>query len=230
MTNIVKICKKHGELTIENTYTIKPKTKKIILCFICIKENKREWKKNNADRIKLSQEKTKAKRLQELENGTLKKICKTHGDLSIEKIRIDARGTKICRLCSNETKVKSVKKVDPTGEKYRAWLYSDRERVQRYRKNDYPKRVIRQRNRYHRKKHDPEWIENKLSLQRKYSSKDRLNLSDRYINSQLKIIRSGGKNNRFYKYLSGAEFPKEIIDLKRIQINIKRKIKEEINK
>ena len=155
---IVKVCKKHGELKIEDTYQLKTKIGTLIrMCSICKKGYRNDWAKLNPEKVKIMGQNAKIKSLNELANGTLKKTCPRHGELLVSHIRIDARGSKICRLCSNEIKRKSIKKVDPTGEKYRKWLYSDRERVQRYYANDYPKKLKRQMKAYYKiKENDPE--------------------------------------------------------------------------
>jgi len=225
--DIIKVCKKHGELGIENTYLFKIKSgNQIRMCLICKKGYKNDWAKLNPEKLKIAQQKKKEGRLQELNNGTLKKICPRHGDLPISKIRIDARGTRVCRLCSNEDKIKSKKKVDPNGEKYKKWLYSDRERVQRYRKQDNPNRLKRQMKAYYRRKeNDPVKHRMKARQRLDFGIKSRERLYDSYIINLLRTIRTGGKNNRFYHYLKGASFPKEMIDIVKAQIILKRKLR-----
>ncbi|MEK6882424.1 MAG: hypothetical protein AABY22_22580 [Nanoarchaeota archaeon] len=227
MDTVVKVCKKHGELSIENTYLLKIKSgNKIRMCSICKKGYRTDWGKRNPEKVKVAQEKAKEQRLIELANGTLQKNCHRHGELHISKIRVDARGTRICRLCGNEDKIKSKKKVDPTNEKYKAWLYSDRERVQRYRKQDSPNRRKRQNRSYHRLKvTNPEKHKMKQKQKNVYSRKYCKRLDDSYINSLLRTFRTGGRKNKFYLYLKGASFPKELIDLVKEQIKLRRKLR-----
>jgi len=225
--DIIKVCKKHGELGIENTYLLKTKSgNQIRMCLICKKGYKNDWAKLNPEKLKIAQQKKKLKRLKELENGTLKKICNRHGDLPISKIRVDARGTRVCRLCSNEDKVKSKKKVDPNGEKYKKWLYSDRERVQRYYKQDKHNKLKRQMKAYYRiKENDPVKYRMKERQKLNCAMKSRERLDDRYIVTLLRTIRAGGRKNRFYYYLKDANFPKEIIDVVKAQIKLRRKLR-----
>ena len=99
----IKICKKHGELEDKDTYLMKTSSGNLIkMCSICKRGYKNDWAKLNPDKVKISQLKKREKRLKELENGTLKKICKTHGELTIDRIRIDTRGSLICKICDSE--------------------------------------------------------------------------------------------------------------------------------
>jgi len=228
MSEIVKICKKHGELTIEHTYLLKTKVGNLIrMCSICKKGYRNDWAKLNPEKVKISQVKTKEKRFNELQKGTLKMNCRVHGGIPIDRIRIDARGTRICRICSNEQSYNSHEKNPNYKENQKVWYHSDIERKRRYAENDRPKRKIRQRRYYHELKvKDPEKHQYKESLRRKAHRKSVKNLSDYYVKSLLKTIRSGGRKNRFYHYLSGAVFPQYLIDLVKNQIKLKRKLKE----
>jgi hypothetical protein len=224
---IVKTCKKHGELTIENTYLLKTKLgNKIRMCSICKRGYKNDWSKLNPEKVIISQEKKKAKRLIELKNGDLKKVCSRHGELHISKIRVDSRGTKVCRLCSNEDKLKSKRKVDPDGERYKKWLYSDRARVQRYYAQDKPKKLKRQMKAYYKmKENNPEKYKMKERQKLDCAIKSRERLDDSYITNLLRTIRTGGRKNRFYHYLKGATFPKEMLDTVKVQIKLRRKLR-----
>ena len=226
---IVKICKKHGKLTIENTYLLKTKSLKMIrMCYICKKSYRYDWGKLNPEKLQERYKRNLEINSKKLLDGTLTRKCKTHGDLPIEKIRVNSRGETVCRICCNLSK-KRQRLKDPEGfkEKYNKWLYSDRERVQRYYKNDKPKRRIRQNKAYHRRKlNDPIKHLEKQKMKEVNAINARKRLDDSYINSLLKTFRKGGINNKFYHYFSGAKFPKQFIDFYKEQIKIKRKLKE----
>lgn len=223
----VKTCKKHGELEEKDTYLMKKKCGTMIrMCSICKRGYRTDWDKRNPEKVKLRQEKNRKKRIQDLNIGVIKKNCKKHGDLPIDEIRVDSRGSTICKKCHNEVKRKSKKKVDPDNERYRKWLYSDMERVYRYRDNDYEKRKIRQRKSYHRNKVRKDWIQHRLEIQRKNALVKRNELSDTYIRTLIKTFRYGGIKNRYYKYFSGMNVSPDVIELKRSMIKLKRKIRE----
>lgn len=225
---IVKVCKKHGELTEENTYFQKTKSgNKIRMCSICKKGYRCDWAKLNPEKVKVSQIKMRENRLKELENGTLKKTCKKHGELPIDRIRIDARGTKICRYCSNEQSYSS-----HDNPKYKArqkeWYHSDIDRKRRYAKNDNPKRKIRQKRYYHELKiKDPEKHKEQELKKKKWAREGCKKLNDGYVNGLLRTIRTGGKKNIKYEFLSGVTIPKEITELKKVQILLNRELRKQ---
>jgi hypothetical protein len=228
MSEIVKICKKHGELTIDNTYLqfTKNKNKQCRMCLICKKGYRNNWSKLNPDKLIRAQAIKKTKRLKEAEDGILSYLCKTHGQIPIDRIRIDARGTKICRICSNLQK-QNQRDRDPEGykKKYHEWLYSDRTRVQRYRKQDQPNRQKRQVKSYHRMKIvDPVNFKRKERLKLDNAIKYRKNLTDSYVKSQLKDFRVQ-HNKVLYRKSLNIEIPKELIEAKKELMRFKRKLK-----
>ncbi len=229
---VTKICKKHGELKEKDTYSVTSKQGTLItLCSICKKGYRNDWAKLNPDKVKLSQIKKREKRLEELKKGTLKKNCKVHGDLPIEKIRVDARGTRICRICSNEQAYKSHKNNPNYKENQKKWYHSDIDRKKRYAENDKPKRRIRQRRYYHELKiTDPEKHQYLESIRRKAARRASKNLDDSYVKRLLKTIRSGGKKNRQYQFLSGIEIPQEIVEIKKLQIKLNRELRKQRKK
>lgn len=231
MRDIIKVCKKHGELSVSQTYIMLTKNKnKCVMCLICKKGYRRDWAKLNPEKVKLRQDRIREQRLGELKDGTLKKKCPKCGDLPIEKIRVDARGTLVCRPCSNLIKRKSIAKVDPNLERYRLWLYSDRERVKRYRQNDKPKRRIRQIKAYHRMKiEDPVNHRRKEAIKLKSAIKYRKELRDNYVKTILMDIRTGSRENLTRFRLDRKMISQELIELKKIQLLLKRKIKD-VNK
>ncbi len=226
---IVKVCKKHGELSLEQTY--RTYTKKAdrwnVLCLLCKKEYRNDWAKRYPEKVVQSRVKMRENRLLELKKGILKKICKQHGELPIEKIRVDARGTKVCRYCSNEQANKA--HANPEYKKRaREWLYSDPERVRRYRTQDIKNRNKRNIRRYHRiKATDPEKHKLIEAKKRELALKGREALNDGYVAGLLRTRRSGkcGSVNYQYEYLAGWEVPKEIIEIKKMVIKIRREIK-----
>jgi hypothetical protein len=158
------------------------------------------------------------------QKGELKKICKKHGEIPSEKIRVDVRGTKICKICDAEN-AKKYKNKDPVAyrEKYRKWFYSDRERVMRYWKNDYEKRKIRQVKAYHRTKiMNPEKHREKELKKNEYHRKASDRLDDYYVRGLLKDCRIQVDKKRTRERLVNDDIPDEIVQLKKIQLKINR--------
>lgn len=235
MSDIVKICKKHGELTLEQTYEMfrKKYNKSYLMCCICKKGYRNDWAKLNPEKVKSSQEKKRQKRLHELSEGRLTKHCKRHGDIPIEKIRVDTRGTKICRLCDVENKRALIKR-NPEKFKKRvaAWLHSDPERKRRYRENDKPKRRIRQRRLYKKWMQIPEKKKRIGEQSEKSRKKSVQNLSDAYIKAQIRNYRRGRYKGPNFEsqYLADIVIPNEVIELKRQIIKLSREIRKRRNK
>lgn len=225
MSEVVKVCKKHGELKESDTYLLKnSKSGNLIrLCSICKKGYRNNWSKLNPDKVKLSQIKMRNKRLEELENGTLKKICKRHGELPLSKISINARGALVCRLCGIENKNKVIQKdPDKFKKRVRDWYHSNLDRKKRYAENDKLKKRIRQKRLYQKWKKIPE-KKDRMDKQAKESrDRARENLSDSYLRSLIKNFRQGGKNNLTRVYLKDVEVPPEILEIKRLAVKINR--------
>ena len=229
MTEIVKFCKKHGELEEKDTYFLKSKLGKMTrMCSICKRGYRNDWAKLNPEKVKLSQEKNRLKRLEELAKGTLTKICKRHGALPIEKIRIDVRGTRVCKLCDGEN-TKSYKNKDPDKYRKRAieWLHSDPERKRRYREKDKPKRRIRQSRLYAKWRKIPEKNKRMRDQSEKSRKKAIANLSDSYVSSLIKDIKRGHNTRVERVYLKNVEIPREIIEVRKLQIKINRELRKQ---
>lgn len=222
-----KVCKKHGELSVDQTYLLKRKRTALIrMCLICKKGYKNDWKEKNPEKLKLSQEKLRISRLEELKNGSLNFICKVHGKLPTNRIRVNARGTIICRDCANIIKEKSIKNDPDYKEKKRKWLYSDRERVVRYRKQDIPNRVKRNRKRYFKLKEDDPVKFRNMQLEKMKSMKKKVEELDKgYIEHLIRSKSFGSKKNRQYEYYNSGIIPDDLIELKRLEIKLKREIR-----
>jgi len=207
-----KTCRKHGVLKPEDTYCYRSSS--YIGCKLC-KNGYKNWAVNNPDKKKAAEVKKRTERLAEQAAGTLKLHCPKHGDIPCEKIRIDSRGTKICRQCSNEICAKSHSRPEYK-KRAREWLHSDPARKRRYRLNDYTKRRIRQRRRYHEIRKNPE-LNAKLRIkERKNATKGRERLNNHYI----RILLSGSR----YAWPYG-DIPQDVIDLKKASVLLVREIR-----
>lgn len=150
MNEIVKVCAYHGELTANKTYIRKISNKQYFYCKKCLQQN--SWRKRNPEKDRNNIQKRKEKYLIQLQDKPLVKICINHGNIPIDRIRINSRGELVCRICVNEQRKKSRDNDPNHKEKVHKWLYSDRERINKYRKQDKPNRLKRQKKRWHTKK------------------------------------------------------------------------------
>lgn len=103
MNDIVKICKKHGELTKE---MVSINRKNVLICKKCRNNQTTEWRIKNKENLKL-----KCLNLRKLakENKVLK-ICKIHGKLDGKDILIDIRAKRICGLCRRKKSLERYRK------------------------------------------------------------------------------------------------------------------------
>ena len=226
MNGVVKSCKKHGDLTVENTYLMNTKSgNQIRMCSICKRGYRNDWAKLNPEKVKLLQIKKRETRLKELEDGTLKKNCKKHGELPVEKIRIDVRGTRVCKLCDAE----SVKKSRNSNKevylkKCKEWRKKNPDKMKKYEINYKPRRKETAKALYQKWRSDPVQREKIHKWNRKSGKKAIKELSDAYIKGLVKTYRRGGKKNRLYHYMK-VDVPQEIIELKRMQVKLNREIR-----
>jgi len=227
--DIIKICKKHGGLTVENTYLINSKSGNTArACSICRKGYKKDWQKRNPEKYKKWGSERKYSALKELENGNVKKNCKKHGDIPLDRIRIDTRGTLICKICDNENKKNSVNKNKIEYiKKCREWRKRNPEKLKQYALNYKPKRKPTDKAIYKNKKNNPLLNKKMLEQQRKSAQKARDSLSDAYVRSQIRVYQRGGKNNQTRFYMKGIQIPQEIIELRKIQIKLNRELRKQ---
>jgi hypothetical protein len=225
---IVKVCKKHGELTIDNTYQVKTQYGIIILmCSICKKGYRRDWAKLNPEKVKLREERKKLIRIEEFKSGTIKKKCKRHGDIPIEKMRIDTRGTIVCKLCDAENAAKLRDKDNELHlKKCKEWRKKNPDKMKKYGENYKKRRKVTSKALYQRWMKDPVQKEKIGAWKKKSQHKAVKEMSDAYVRSLAKTYRVGGKKNRHYEYLK-IDIPQEIIELRRMQLKINRELRKQ---
>jgi hypothetical protein len=181
MSTIIKICKIHGNLTLENVY----KRPNYLQCKECLKKYKKEYKK----KVTLI-----------LPKGIVK-ICKIHGQLTRKEVQINRSYFK-CAMCCNFT----------SKEYYRKNKEMVLKRNIKYNKNNSLKV----------KKLQKDWREKNIKRVREKNKlrlkNGRENLLDSYIKHLIV-----DKN----KILGFRDITPEIIEVKRLQVKIKRKLKEQ---
>lgn len=223
MSEIVKICKIHGEVEKKLTFFQKYGKYKYYTCRLCAQEGARR-------RGKSIEKKTKAEKLKKLlDQGEIKKICFRHGKLKKDKIRINSRGEVICRICVNDVS----KNISETKRIWKNWIsavrnYNDPNLKKKYYINSInnpiskEKRLKRSRILYNIKKNDPVW----LKKQREHAAKSRKKLTENYpdsiVRARLKSIGGGKRNKRTYLKCEPSE---EAIILKRLHLILKREIR-----
>lgn len=149
------------------------------------------------------------------------KICKKHGELNYIDIYINKKGWKICRICLRDNAKKHRKEnKEKVSIRNKNWIAKN----PNYRKN-LPKDKkdilnIRQKKYYH--KNNTRYKELRKTNSIKIKNRDKKNtdsLSNCYVRKLL-MQRSNLIKN---------DIPLELIELKRVVIKIKRKIKERCN-
>lgn len=221
MTDIVKICKIHGELSAEKSLKKINKNRTYYLCKECHNDHKRITSKS-PEKYKKAEE---LKQLLHL--GQITKICNKHGELPADRIRINSRAEIICRICVNEISIRAKEKdKDYWAKKCKEWRKKNPEKLRAYWESYKPQRRINQKKYYKEWMKDPE--KKKIIRERNYksSTKKRIELSDSYVRALIKTIRTGGRKNQKYFYLE-SEIPKEVLEIKKLQIQLRRKLKQQ---
>lgn len=182
-------------------------------------------------KIPESQRLRKVLRDKMLEDGILKKNCKKHGDILLEKIRVDVRGTVVCKLCDAESAQKLRDKDRPLHlKKQKEWRQKNPEKMRQYGQNYRPKRHIVARKLYKKWIKIPEQKE-KMDKWRKESSKRaRENLSDAYVKALIKDFKIGKNGRTEHTYLKGVPISRDVIELKKMQVKLNRYIRKERKK
>lgn len=226
MSEIVKTCRKHGGLQIDDTYLMKTKVGNLIrMCILCKRGYRNDWAKLNPEKVKISQIKKRIKRIKELDEGILSKNCKRHGSIPIDKIRIDTRGTHVCKLCDAENGKKFRDSHKETrSKKCKEWRIKNPDKMKKCAINYKPRRKETTAALRKRWMADPVQREKIHNWQRKSGKKAIEDLSDAYIKGLVRSYRTGGKKNRFYLYMK-VDVPQEIIEIKRAQVKLNRAIK-----
>lgn len=211
MSEIVKTCKVHGGLTKEQTWIKhEPKRgKSYVRCRLCQRENKLEWENKNKERVAATKERIRNRRLAERAQGTLKKTCKRHGELLLEQIRIDRRGTRMCRLCDAEVYRKKTEEMrEHDRERIRKRRAANPERAREVRMQAYYRMV------YDMPKLTKPWTLRTLTKERQNERNRRRSkeLKDYYIRKLL--------------HAKKGDVPQKLIELKRALTILKREIKE----
>jgi hypothetical protein len=198
MTLTLKVCKKHGALSVENTYL--RKNKNYSECKLCQKEKRIEWVKNNKEKYRLAQKKAQ-KKYREENKEKRKESCKKYYNLHKEKIAIK----------SKEYYSKNPEKRKLAWKKYQK---ENREAIWEKKKNKYYSNL--EKNRKIRRVNAKKYYEKNKNIIIDKKRQDVVKLNDHYIISCL-TQRSG---------LRTKDIPQELILAKREHIKLKRKIKE----
>ncbi len=255
MNEIVKVCKKHGELISQQT---KINNKGIIQCKKCLIEYSNKWKEEKKYYLK-----EKSLELKELKKqNKLVKECKKHGLLNNKDINIDVRTIMTCSICIREraNSAYGIKKLTRPESNYKKRIkdkkegrcikhgencrnsngrckYCNQECSDRWRKNNpekakkmfeqirkrdrTPEKIEKRRNRI-KKRRDENPVEYRKLLAEK-ARKYREELPDAYIKQQI-------KNQRIFRKegikIPIEAIPEELIDIKRMHILLKKKLKE----
>lgn len=224
---IVKVCIHHGDLTIDQ---VRYNSLNRAICKVCNNEHVKQHKIRNKKQLN-----EKALRLRELASkNLLKKTCQVHGELNSSDIYVNNKAVKNCKICIETRRKESYlkgKSLRPPsdkaikgqlkkqgacikhGENMRnasglcrkcSAIASDRWKKRNPEKAKHFTETMIERSRL------PERIE-----RRKQQEKlRRKNLTDYYVKSILK-----SKNDK------GLQIPKDLIDIKKVVIQIKRIIK-----
>lgn len=205
MTDIIKICKKHGELSAENCYF--RKNRNCSECRLCMRESCKKIYYKDIEKTRLKQ------KLYWQNNKESKSIkdAKYRNGPNRERILSKKR----------EWQSKQIKYKDFSDEKKSLLRKKAREKYREISNQDIKKSRISS---FNKKEYLKEWkLQNRdeyLKNKREHSKKIAKELSDGYL---INLIRYGAKS------IPSSQIPKELIELKRIHIKLKRKIKEKIN-
>src|SRR3990167_5450521 len=201
--NYLKICKKHGKLTQDK---ITKNRKGILICKKCRNEQSEDWREKNKEKQKL-----KCLKLRELaKENKLIKTCKIHG----ENVRTKSgkQPCKICRQLSSERwRNKNPEKVKEINEKRRLLMNKGK-----YKENQKKRLEIRKN----------ENLEGYRKIMAEKAREYRKGYPDAYIKQTIKMQRIFKKDGI---KIPVENIPQEVIDIKRLHLQLKHKIKKEIN-
>lgn len=134
------------------------------------------------------------------------KICKKHGELKENKILKHSKtGHLWCRICHNESQIKyKTKMLNKNAE-----LYKEKQKKYQKKYRDKNKEKLRSKCRERCRN----WYEKNKEKVREKNKKYIQKLTDNYVKNEIQRI------------VGKCSIPKEIIDIKRLHIKLKREIK-----
>lgn len=97
-----KICKTHGRIRNIHIYMYRGTA----ICRLCKHDAQKRWFENNKESILKRLIKRRREKIKDVKAGTLKKVCKRHGEIPAEKTYVNPKATLICMLCQNEKGLK----------------------------------------------------------------------------------------------------------------------------
>lgn len=174
---IIKVCKKHGELKKEESYSyISYKNKIYYKCIYCIRINH-----SNNEIIRRTNGAIKRKLL--LNDKSISKKCKRHGLIKKENIRIDLRGTIICRICDRDNRKKYISEnLERHNKVTKEWRLNNKDKLRKYYQNSKPKRMVRLKQKQIIKNFNKEYKKPVFELKKTCNIHGILNENDIYVN------------------------------------------------
>lgn len=155
----------------------------------------------------------------------ISKICKIHGELKTDRIRVNVRKELVCKDCDKENaKRYRDKDILKTRKMRNEWRMNNPEKTRKYDEKYKEKRKIKDKRLKQKWMKNPEYVLKVKEWGIKSRAKLSAELSDSYVINRILDHRQV-INKELHRERLKVSVPQEIIDLKRIQLKLKREIR-----